>query len=304
MSRGALRGLAPALVLLLFAFAGLASVAAEDDPPDPGPRPGAMGAPPLPLDQKRLYDVANVLDNAQEAQIESEATRLARHGMPSLIIVQAGAIPVADAEAFAADTRRAWAVESAPGADDGLVVVVTVDPDAENGASAVLSWGDNALPHFGVNRETAGEIQRAWLDPYLASAQYFEGIDYSLRRIIYHTIYDPAPQAALSGARATLDTVVTWVAPVIAVGGIALAAMAWRPSDGARRDVLDAIVRWATPAAAAIIAVLAVWTRSGLGAMAALLLLAIAVTAWVRRDPANAPVTEVRATVPTGRWAP
>ncbi len=279
---------------LLLVFATLVAVIAsmcapvaaqDDDPPDAGPAPGAIGEPVAPLADKRLYDVANLLNNGQEATIERDAERLARHGIPNVIVVRIDAMTPEEAESFAAEIRRQWGVESSPGADDGLVVLITVtDTEEHQGIVTTMSWGDAALPHFGVNEETAADIQHAWLDRYIEEGHLFEGIVFSLRRLIYHSIYDPAPQETLSGARASLGTAMSVAGVALVAGALALAGWRWTQGRGRRDgdDVAVLALLWGVPAA---VFALSVMSRSGWGVTGALAMLGIAAAVWVARDP-------------------
>lgn len=271
-----------------------APVAAQDvDPPDPGPEPGAIGAPVAPLTDKRVYDMANLLNNEQEASIESDANRLARHGIPNVILVHFSTLSPEETDAFAAEIRRQWGVESGPGADDGLVLLVSInDTETNQGIATTLSWGDNALPHYGVTSTTAADIQRTWLDRYIDGGNLFEGIVFSLRRLIYHSIYDPAPQAPLTGVRADLGAVMPAVAIALAAGALALAGWCWSHGRQRRRQELaDLALQWGVPALAAAVFALSIAGQSGWGVAAGLVLLGIALADWIARDPRQAPET-------------
>lgn len=278
------------IVMLAMIVAALASpaVAQDDDPPDPGPEPGAIGEPAAPLDEKRVYDMANLLNNGQEASIEMDAARLARHGIPNVVIVQLNAMTPEAADAFAADVRRQWHVESSPGADDGLVILVTVtDTEARQGIATTMSWGDAALPHFGVNEATSADIQHAWLDRYIDEGYLYEGIDFTLRRLIYHSIYDPAPQEALTGLRADVGGIMSIAGPLLAIVAVALAARRWA---GERRapEAADRALQWGVPAVAIAVFALAVIGHSGWGVAAGFVLFGVAAFDWIARDPRRA----------------
>jgi hypothetical protein len=277
------------LPIVMFAMiaASLASpaVAQDDDPPDAGPQAGVIGDPVAPLAEKRVYDMANLLNNGQEASIEMDAGRLARHGIPSLVIIQLGAMAPEEADAFAAHVRRQWGIESSPGADDGLVILVTVtDTEERRGIFTTMSWGDNALPHFGVTATSSAGIQHAWLDRYIDEGFLYEGIDFTLRRLIYHSIYDPAPQAPLTGLRANLGGVMSLAGPLLAIVAVALAARRWTRN---RRvpELVDLTLQWGVPVLAVAVFALAVMGHSGWGVAAAFVLLGVAALDWIARDP-------------------
>ena len=280
------------LLLALLAVTGASAQEAPEDPPDAGPQPGAIGEPPEPLATKHVYDMANLLDNREESKLESDAARLQRFGIPALIVIQASDMAPEQASSFAAEVRRQWGVESAPGANDGLVMMVIVDTTEEKDVFTIMSWGDEALPHFGIDEGVAESIHTQWLDTYVQDGQIYEGILYSLRRLIYHSIYDPAPAPPLTSAQETVQSMVSWSAPLLALGGIALAAVGWprpKPSRRAESPTYDTLMTWGMPVAAIIVGALSVWSQSEWGVLSACVLTAVTVAGWVRRDPATQP---------------
>lgn len=278
-----------AIVTLLAIVTSLGTLAAAqgDDLPDSGPAPGAIGQPVAPLAEKRVYDVANLLNDGQEATIEMDADRLARHGIPNVIVIRLDTMPPAEAESFAAEIRHRWSVESSPGADDGLVVLVTVsDTEEHQGIATTMSWGDRALPHYGVTETTSADIQRVWLDRYIDEGYLFEGIDFTLRRLIYHSIYDPPPQEALTGARARLGDVMTIAGVALVAGALAFSGWRWTLKRRRRRqDEYGLALKWYVPALAAAVFALSVAGQSRWGVAAALVMLGIGAADWIARDP-------------------
>jgi uncharacterized membrane protein YgcG len=293
MTRHALiHRLLAALCLLGLAASLVAPVAAQDDdPPDPGPKPGAIGQPVAPLSDKRVYDVANLLNNGQEASIEMDASRLARHGVPVIIVVQRAAMTPDQAGAFAADIRTGWGVESRPGADDGLVMLITaVDTEDQHGMITTLSWGGHALPHFGVDETTSAQIQHAWLDRYIESGQLYEGIVFTLRRLIYHSIYEPAPHAPPTGIRAAAGSAAAVAGTALAIAALALAGWYWTRDGSSRREAgaAEPVLAWGVPVIGVAVFALAVVGQSGWGVVAAMMMLGIGAADWVARDPRRA----------------
>lgn len=241
-----------------------------------------FGEPTAPLSERHVYDLANVLTPDEAASIESDAARLQRFNVPTLVITVASDMSPDDAHNVAASLRQDWDVETTAGAADGLVFLVSI-PASEQGESiAALSWGSNALPHNGINGAAIAEIQQRWIDPWLAESQVFESLRYGLRRLIYHAIYDPAPAAPLSAAQQTAQTITAWCAPLTVIG------------IGALRLTLPAHLRsrrpeWAPELGlillALLLAILSVWAHSSIGVACAALLLVAAATQWVRNDP-------------------
>ncbi len=279
------------LLSLLILCLSLGASTAAQEVPNEEPAPGSVGQPAEPVASRHLYDYANLLDDGQEASIETDADRLQRFGIPAVILVQASDMTPDDAVAYASEIGTQWSVESSPGAADGLVMLVIVDLSEEKHVFTVMAWGENALPSFGVNQEVARTIHERWLDGYAQQGYIYEGILYSLRRLVYHSIYDPAPEGELSGPLAVLHRIVSWLAPIVGLAGVAATLARWSrwldlPAIEGRN--LDLALMWAMPVLAIVIAALAVWTESGTGVLSALALGVIATAGWLRRDPDGA----------------
>ncbi len=281
----ALRFAHAATLVVIACITMVSSMAAQERPlAEEGPKPGAVGEPVAPMEIKRIYDMADLLNDEQVASLERDAARLRRFDLPVIIIVQFNELSAEAAQTFAVEIRRAWGVESEAGADDGMVMLVSVNT-SEGGISTVLSWGEDALPNYGVDDVVAASIKEEWLDRHIADGQLFEGILFSLRRFLYHSIYSPAPQEPLTTSQRLTGTGISVAGPIIALGSIVLAGW-WhvkRSVDGtAARFMLLGV-----PAMSLGIAVVSIWARSGWGISAALVLLVLTAALWVERDPAR-----------------
>lgn len=280
--------LAVALTCVLLATLVTDTVATEESPADAGPRPGAIGDPVAPIASKHLYDMADLLTNDQEAWIERDASRLERFGIQAVILVQVSDMTPEEATAFAADVRSQWDVASSPGANDGLVMLVVADTSEDRNVFTVMSWGDAALPHFGIDEGVADAIHSAWFDSYVQDGQMYEGIVYSLRRLIYHSIYEPAPIAPLTDPQSTVRTVTSWASPMLAIAALALIARRLGHRGGSNRPPSpgrEKLAPWGLPAATIVVAALAVWSQSEIGVASATVLLALSAFDWARRGP-------------------
>jgi uncharacterized membrane protein YgcG len=277
-----------AALTMLFAWAGSVASQGTEDIADPGPVPGQIGEPASPIETKHLYDQANLLTNDQEARIELDAARLHRFGIPVVILVQVSDMSEEEATTFAADVRRQWGVETSPGADDGLVMMVVADTTEDKNVFTVMSWGDSAFPHYGIDEQVAAQIEQAWLDAYVQDGELYEGILYSLRRLVYHSIYDPAPAAPLSDAQELTRNVVGIAGPLLALAAVAATAATWNPNgvSASRMPHWARMVSiWGAPVATLAIGAASVWSRSEVGVVSTLILLASMAAGWVRRDP-------------------
>lgn len=261
------------------------------DLPDSGPVPGDIGERNEPLGSKRVYDMANLLDNREEGKVGDDADRLARFGIPSLIITQSSDMPLDEATQFANTVRLEWRVESSPGADDGLVILVNVGEDAKRNVYSVMSWGAQALPHFGVDLLVSKEIQTEWLDTYLAEFDVYEGILFTLRRLIYLSIYEPALQPPLSDRQSTTQAIVEWAGPVLALGGLVVSLPGWTGWAARWRDryrgAIPFIQSWALPILTFDLAIASIWSQSDIGVVCTLLLIVTMVITWIRGQAAQ-----------------
>lgn len=265
------------------------AAAQEEDPADSGPVPGAIGEPVPPIDSKHLYDTANLLTNDQEARIEQDANRLNGFGIPTVILVQVSDMTAEQAQAFAAEVRTTWGVESDPGADDGLVMMVVADMSEDKNVYTVMSWGDEAFPHFGIDANVAEAIHRDWLDAYVQDGEMYEGILYSLRRLIYHSIYDPAPAAPLTDVQSAARTITSWVGPLLALAGVATMVFSRSRRTPSNLERLRPYMPLILASASIIVAVAAVWSHSEVGVASTIVLLMVTAIAWVRQVPAPQP---------------
>lgn len=279
------------------------SVAAQENPPetetqtgqsvdfpDQGPMPGNVGQPQAPLQSKRVYDMANLLDDREEGKVENDASRLNRFGIPTVIITMSSDITAEQASEFAADVRRQWNVESAAGADDGLVMLIVAGESARRSIFSVMSWGAQALPHMGVDLLISKQIQKEWLDPNLAEFDIYEGILFSLRRFIYLSIYETEPSPPLTDSQSTTRTILQWAAPLLTLAGLLSFLPKWinasRIWSDERKRTIGFVRSWGVPVLTFDLAVASVWARSTIGIVCTLVLIGAMVVTWARTDHA------------------
>ena len=251
----------------------------------PEPERSRIGRPAEPISSKHVYDLTQVLADEQVAVIESDASRLHRHGVPAVVVVHPSDISRDQAAALAEDVRTDWGIESSPGADDGLLILVTIPQSRAGPAYSTLSWGQNALPHFGVNPTTSDRIQSMWIDPALSGGHVYEATIYGLRNLIYQSIYDPAPQAPLSDLQQNVQSLLDVLGPIVAIASLAAVLAGWIPR-GAFPYERSAMTRdWAMPVIAGLLFAASVWSRSTFGAWFSVIAICVAVAAWVACDP-------------------
>src|SRR5262245_17714992 len=80
--------------------------------------------PPVP--GQRVYDRAQVLTQDELRDIETHAAAVARVGAPTVVYLRLQDASRSETERNARDLMDAWNVQSAPGAQDGLVVFLNL----------------------------------------------------------------------------------------------------------------------------------------------------------------------------------
>lgn len=259
----------------------------QADIPSRGPTPDDIGEPPQSFSSKRVYDMAELLDEREQAKVEGDARRLSRFGIPAIIITQASDMTEEEATTFAADVRREWGVETSFGADNGLVMLVNVGESARRSIFSTMSWGSQALPHAGVDLLLSKQIQSEWLDANLETFDVYEGVLFTLRRLIYLSIYEVGPPPPLSGGLETLHTTLVWLAPLLTVFALLAYAPKWFPQirqlyPERLASTLEFIRTLAVPVLALDLAVAAVWSRSEVAIVCTAILIAVMVLTWSR----------------------
>ncbi len=139
----------------------------------------------------RVHDPDDFLSETQEEQLNADLERLRLTGTESVIFVRDGSDPATASESFAADLRARWAVESAPGADDGIVFVLTVDPGQDTVARIDYSAGANTLPKGTVTAEELDGILAVDQGTPATLNGYVDGLSFAAHRLT-NTIYDQA----------------------------------------------------------------------------------------------------------------
>jgi uncharacterized membrane protein YgcG len=257
----------------------------------PAPRPGNVGDRPEPVSSRPLYDFADIWDDVQESDIDFNLRRLLNLGLPTVVVAQAQEMDAGQTAAYASELRSEWRVESREGADDGLLILIVVDPGGRNATRSALSWGENALPNNGLDQRIAQGIEDSWLSENLEEGRTFEGVLFTLRRFNYYSEYEPPQPGPLSERQALVRTGMAWASPALALVAIAPFVMTrtgtraggpWNPATNGRLGV------WIPALAGAAMAPIAVWSQSEIGVFTAIILLVVSVLGWALDDPAYA----------------
>lgn len=268
----------------------LVTVCAPAHAQDPDPRPAK-----LPF----FYDPEGIYDEGQARTLARDAKLLQSSEIPMLVYVRVTNgedATLETAQDFADSIRKDWSVESASGADDGLVLLYSHVPGDGAASTVVASWGAHTFDNSGLTPEYIQSVISGDVRALLDQGHSFEALVYGMREIRYAGIYFPPQPEPLTGVRATLHNALSWVAPItLGVTIIAMLAISLRHAQDKRMPAYR-IWRLATIAGlvAVVIATLSVIGESTIGIVCALLIVAIlAVQAWLWTHPSprlsNAP---------------
>jgi uncharacterized membrane protein YgcG len=131
---------------------------------------------------QHVYDMAQVLTPAQVADLEAVAAAVDRTGAPTVVYLRQRS---ADDHATRQDARAlmdAWSLESAPGAKDGLVLLVNLRPgDPRHGSAALVAGA-----HAADGRLSDARLQSVYSDammPRLARGDLADALSAALTAV-------------------------------------------------------------------------------------------------------------------------
>ncbi|MDQ4100060.1 MAG: TPM domain-containing protein [Chloroflexota bacterium] len=226
------------------------------------------------LAARSVYDPYRLLDSDQRDTLRADADRLRRAGLPTLVYIRISEADDQQAAAFADRLLNEWSVESAPGANDGLVMLISMGVTTRRSGEVTIRTGPRALPEGGLDAARLASIAEERIEPRLQRGQIYTGALAGLRGMVYTIAYFPAPQPPPTERERRVAEILTWLAPVtnaLALIGIVGWAFRWPRPLGGR---LGWIVPTAVLVCCLVLAVLAVYSRSRLG-VAVVLLLAV-----------------------------
>lgn len=272
-----------------------------------------QGTAPVPFrasdDPWLIRDDARLFNEDQMNRFQFDLRRLQGLGENVMVYTRRSDASREDSEGFARRLREAWRVESAPGADDGLVMLITISTSNPRGSTFVLSPGSNFFPIGQMDSSDLDHVYEEEIEPNFHENRYDVALAYGLRRVLYAADYTPPAPPALTGVQAFAHEVGKTGGPVLlqaALFGLAVGPalmerrLTTRPS---RRTVLAHASIFGP--AAVLLALFSVIGRSGMGMVTALLVLAliIAVTTVVlkRRAETGSGVQPIRVESSSGR---
>lgn len=289
------------LVALVFCTAFAVTSGTSMAQSEPGPRPDDV---PL------YYDPENVFPENQRPVLVSDAERLTSTDIPILVYVRTATIDEAveeQSQAFADSVRTGWDIATEPGADDGMVILLSWVPEQKDQSSIVISWGEHTFDESGLTPEYVNNVLNTTMRPFLESGLPFEAMFAGMREIRYGGIYFPPPVAPLTPTQDAVHQVVTIAGPLAAVATpVTFVYLSLRQGFGAsasRRRMYKVIL--AVLALVALLAIMSVYGRSAIGVASALLILvSLAIQTWLWTHPSGRrQKTGVRAVPPTSRRA-
>ena len=232
------------------------------------------GAKHLPLSEKHIYDPYRMVSDKEESSLEYDAMRLEAYGVPALVYIRFSEETPAQSRAYADDLRTSFGVESAPGADDGLVILVNTSFYSSRNGTIVLSYGTNTLPVQGLDEAMLNRILEEDMMPRLRQNKLSDALSVGLRRFGYYAEYTPGAAPATSSRQEATASAIAVAAPIMTL--VIAIALLWSRLASRRRTpswVPTALV-WAGAGIAIALAPLSVYARSRLGIGCALVLLA------------------------------
>ena len=185
-----------------------------------------------PVPGQRVYDRSGTLAPDQLRALEDQAAAVTAAGAPTIVYIRARDADNDETQEHARDLLAAWGIESAPGARDGLVIFLNLDPDDTRHGAVALFAGQR---HFDGGNLPERELQRIFDDemrPLLADGQIAAGIGAGLAASARSLTFGPPPAPPPSALQRTAGQFarlpLNALAIAAAIGSALLAIRAWR----------------------------------------------------------------------------
>ena len=232
-----------------------------------------------PDDPWLIRDDARIFDQDRMERFQYDLRRLQGLGENVMVYTRRADASQRESEGFAKRVREAWDLESVPDADDGLLLLITVNDTAPENSSFVVSAGSNFFPLNQMERadfDTAYEME---IEPNLREQRYDVALAYGVRRLLYAADYTPPNPPALTGVNAFAHEVAEIGGAVLlqaAVLGLAIVP-ALKERRLTTRPSRTTVFTYASifGPAAGLTALFAIVGRSGLAMAMALLILVL-----------------------------
>ncbi len=176
----------PLTILMLMMIVG--SMGATIAAPDFGQR----------IAGQHVYDRAGVLTTEEKADLERRAGEVERVGAPVVVYLQARKANYQQTEQDAADLMEAWDIQSAPGAHDGLVIFLNLNPgDLKHGQFSIFA-GAKHFQNGDLPESELKSISDQAVLPKLRSGDIAGGISAALDAAAQSLTSGPPPPTPLS----------------------------------------------------------------------------------------------------------
>lgn len=251
----------------------------------------AQTAPePKPDDVPFYYDATNTFNDEQLRTLRRDAELLQSSEIPTLVYVREVSAEDANVESsqeFADTIRQAWDVESAEGADDGLVLLFSWVPENPTASTVVQSYGAATFDGSGLSPESIEHTIDTSVHSLLEQGKPFETLVYLMRETRYTGIYAPPPPPPVEGLAQTIHVSLDWLGPIIT--GLTIIALIKRSRDFWRQGPTSEQV-WrivgVTVGTAVLLWIVSVYAQSRAGVASALLILPmLAFAVWMWTHP-------------------
>jgi hypothetical protein len=166
-----------------------------------------------------VIDRAGILDDEQERSAINDAWRLTTMGIPTQVVTEFAGLNQEQAHRRAEELRIGHHIESAPGADDGILVYAAVNAQVRSSITIAVSYGRNVVPRNGLTDKSISETFEQVMLSQLKNGRPARAIVYGMRELIYLGQFEPSAIAPLTGWRSTLSDAMWLIAPVAAVVG-------------------------------------------------------------------------------------
>jgi uncharacterized membrane protein YgcG len=205
-----------ALIAIILVAISPLPLAAQDESTPESAAVVLEEAPAKPEQFDRVYDVASRLNKTQFDRFHFDIGRMWRDGFPAMIYIRRSPATEAESRYFADQLRQKWDIESSPGADDGIVLLVTIRDTFPHTAVLNVSYGENAFPSGQMTEQLLHEILEDEAYPRIRVGNVNGGLTYALRRILYYTEYTAPFPPELTANQERANTLALPVSIIVA----------------------------------------------------------------------------------------
>lgn len=236
-----------------------------------------------------INDDAKLFSTDQMNRFQFDLRRLQGLGENVMVYTRRADATRRESEGYAKRVREAWGLESAPDADDGLLLLITISRSDPTASSFVLSAGSNFFPVNQLDESDTDRIYNEEIEPAFSAGRYDLALAYGVRRVLYAADYTPPNPGALTGVHAFANSVSKIGGPVWLQAGVLglFIVPAFRDRRLSRYPSSGTVLTYVSLVGpgAFLVALFSVVGRSGLGITTALLamVLVIAVMALFLR---------------------